>query len=176
MSTSEIAIFLGLAVAILATQLGRRRLTIRRLLIPLAVAGFVGFQYLHGIPTQGGDLDFIVLATAAGAACGLLVACLVRVERGGAGSIITRAGLGYAAVWVAVLGGRLAFGYLAQHQWMGAVRQFSIDHAITGSAAWTAAFVLMALAMVGARTLVIAVRALALSRQGTDRTAFLRVA
>jgi hypothetical protein len=42
--------------------------------------------------------------------------------------------------------------------------QFSLQHAITGSAAWTAAFVLMALSMVVARTVVVSMRALLLDR------------
>lgn len=176
MNSTQVVLFLGLAVAVLATQLGSRRLTIRRLLVPLALVGVAGYEYLQTIPTQGGDLDFIALATAAGAACGLLTAILVRVERDGAGGIITIAGLGYAAIWLAVLGGRLAFGYLAQNQWAGAVRQFSIDHAITGATAWTDAFILMAVGMVVARTLVVAARALALSRQGGAGIPFLRAA
>jgi hypothetical protein len=176
MSTTEIAVFLAMAVAVMATQLGTRRFTLRRLVIPLAVAGYASFQYLHTIPTQGGDLDFIALATAAGAACGLLASWTMRVDRDGAGSIITRAGLAYAAIWTLVLGGRLAFGYLAQHQWAGMVRQFSIDHAITGAAAWTDALVLMALAMVVTRTLVIALRALVQQGQGTRPAALLRAA
>ena len=43
--------------------------------------------------------------------------------------------------------------------WSYQVMQFSLQHEITGSAAWTAAFVLMALSMVVARTAVVAVRA-----------------
>jgi hypothetical protein len=74
------------------------------------------------------------------------------------GKIVMQAGLAYAAVWALVFGGRLAFAWAASHVWRDAVAQFSIAHAITGEAAWTAAFVLMAVAMVAARTAVLAAR------------------
>jgi DMSO/TMAO reductase YedYZ heme-binding membrane subunit len=61
---------------------------------------------------------------------------------------------------VIVFGGRLAFAWAASNLWSHQVGQFSVQHAITGSSAWTAAFVLMALSMVLARTGVVALRAL----------------
>jgi hypothetical protein len=47
------------------------------------------------------------------------------------------------------------------------VRQFSIDHALTAPG-WTAAFVLMALAMVLARTVTIGTRALLIAGTQSD--------
>jgi hypothetical protein len=162
MSTTEVLFVLGLTATVLIAQLGRHTLTWRRMLLPLAVAALVGRQYLQTIPTVGGDLDFEILCAAFGAACGVLAASLVTLERDAmSGRIITRAGLAYAAVWVSVLGGRLGFAYLATNAWSAQVRQFSIDHAITAGA-WTSAFVLMALAMVVARILVVGGRALLL--------------
>lgn len=161
MSTTEIIVFAGLAGFIIFTQVGTRRLTLRRLLLPFAAAGIVGYSYLHGIPTAGGDLDFELSLTMAGALCGLLAASLMQVERDGTtGQLVTHAGLAYVAVWVIVFGGRMAFAWGATHLWSRQIFQFSMDHAITGSAAWTAAFVLMALAMVVSRTAVTATRAL----------------
>jgi thiamine transporter ThiT len=160
MSMTEIAMFVGLAALVIAMQLGRHAYTARRLLLPLVAVALVGKSYLQSIPTAGGDLEFEVAFAAAGAACGLFAASLVRVDRDAvSGRAFTVAGAGYAAVWLAVFGGRMAFAFAATHGWSAAVRQFSIDHAITGSSAWTAAFVLMALSMVVARTGAIAVRA-----------------
>lgn len=159
MNTMQIIFFLGLAVLILATQLGRHTLSLRRLVMPLLIVGGVAFSEVKSIPTIGGDLDFEMACAIAGVACGILAASLVTIERDGAsGKIVTRAGLGYATVWVLVLGGRLAFGWAATHGWRDAVAQFSIARAITGEAAWTAAFILMAMAMVAARTIVLTVR------------------
>lgn len=159
MNTMQIILFLGLAVLILATQLGRRTLSVRRLVMPLLIVAGVAFSEMKSVPTIGGDLDFEIACTIAGAACGILAASLIRVERDGpSGKIVTRAGIGYATVWVLVLGGRLAFGWAASNGWRDAVAQFSIAHAITGEAAWTAAFILMAMAMVAARTIVLGLR------------------
>lgn len=165
MNATEIITFVGFAALIIATQVGRRALTLRRFLLPFAVAALVGYHYLHSIPSAGGDRDFEIVLSLAGAVCGLLAASLMRVERDQqTGRIVTQAGVAYAALWIAVFGGRLAFAWAATHIWSHQVAQFSIQHEITGSAAWTAAFVLMALSMIVARTAVVAVRALMVDR------------
>ena len=165
MNTTEIITFAGLAVFVIATQMGRRRSHLRRLLLPFLAVGIVGYHYLQSVPTVGGDLDFEVSLSLAGALCGVLAAGLMNVERDEqTGRIVTQAGVAYAALWVIVFGGRLAFAWAASHLWSHQVAQFSIQHAITGSAAWTAAFVLMALSMVVARTVVVALRALLMDR------------
>ena len=165
MTATEIILFAGLAVYIIATQLGRHRISARRFLTPLIAVVAVAMVYLKAIPTVGGDLPFELACTAAGIAFGVLAASLVRVERDSrSGQIVLQAGMGYAAVWAIVFGGRLAFGWAATGVWRTAVGQFSMTHEITGTAAWTAAFVLMAIAMVGARTLVLAARAYLVAR------------
>jgi hypothetical protein len=165
MNATEIITFAGLATFIIATQMGRRRLSLRRLLLPFLAVGIVGYHYLNSVPTVGGDLDFEVNLSIAGALCGVLAASLMTLERDAqTGRIVTQAGVAYAALWVLVFGGRLAFAWAASNLWSHQVMQFSLQHAITGSAAWTAAFVLMALSMVLARTVVTAVRALLVDR------------
>lgn len=159
MSTTEIILFAGLALYIVATQVGRHPVSMRRFLTPLIAVVAVAFIYLKSVPMIGGDLPFEALCTLAGLALGLLAASLVRVERDGrSGRIVLQAGIAYAAVWLLVFGGRLAFGWAASGVWRQAVGQFSIAHEITGATAWTAAFVLMAIAMVGARTALLAAR------------------
>jgi hypothetical protein len=93
----------------------------------------------------------------------VLAGYLMRVERDPqTGSVVTQAGVAYATLWIIVFGGRLAFAWAATNLWPNQVAQFSVQHAITGSAAWTAAFVLMALAMVVMRTAIVAARAMLL--------------
>jgi hypothetical protein len=172
METTQVVIFAGLALYVVATQLGRHALSWYRFLAPLAICVAVSLLYLKSVPTVGGDLTFDVVCVLAGLACGLLASSLVRMERDpSTGRLVTRAGLAYAAVWLAVFGGRIAFGYAATGVWQQAVVRFSINHAITSQAAWTAAFILMAIAMVLARTLVMAVRTLALSAGARMQTA-----
>ena len=81
------------------------------------------------------------------------------VRRDGTGRIVTTAGVGYAVLWIAVIGGRIAFAYSATGWASRSVGEFSIAQQITGAAAWTAAFVLMALAMVLTRVAVTAAHA-----------------
>ncbi len=173
MNATEIILFAGLALYIIASQLGRHPISARRFVTPLIAVVAVALVYLKSIPTVGGDLPFELACTALGLACGVLAASLVRVERDvRSGQIVLQAGIAYAAVWAIVFGGRLAFGWAASGVWRTAVGQFSITHEITGAAAWTAAFVLMAIAMVGARTLVLAARAYLVARSaGTARPA-----
>jgi hypothetical protein len=165
MNATEIITFAGIAGFIIVTQVGRHPLSLRRFVTPLLVAGFVAYTYLHSIPTVGGDLDFEIVLSLAGALFGVLAAFLVRVERDSrTGRIMMQAGLTYAALWAIVFGGRLAFAWAASNIWTRQVEQFSFQHQITGSAAWTAAFVLMALSMVLARTFVLGARTLLVAR------------
>jgi hypothetical protein len=159
-NATELITFIGLATFVIATQVGRHRLSARRLLLPFLAVGIVGYHYMQSVPTVGGDLDFELTLSIAGALCGILAASLMSVEREEqTGKIVTQAGVAYAALWATVFGGRMAFAWAASNLWSQQVRQFSLQHAITGSAAWTAAFVLMALSMVVTRTVVVAVRA-----------------
>ncbi|HXT36302.1 MAG TPA: hypothetical protein VN837_12060 [Chloroflexota bacterium] len=172
MNITEVILFGGLALFVIATQLGRRSLSLRRFLLPLVAVVAVAFSYLKGIPTAGGDLSFEIICTLIGVAFGLLATSLVRVERDGqTGRLMTQAGIAYAAVWLVAFGGRLAFGWAASSVWQRQVGQFSFDHQITGADAWTAAFVLMAIAMVATRTVGLAARALWVSQSDQTRQA-----
>ena len=61
-------------------------------------------------------------------------------------------------MWVAGVGGRMAFVFAATHGAGAAIGRFSIAHHITGSAAWIAALVMMALADVLTRLAVVWLR------------------
>jgi hypothetical protein len=56
------------------------------------------------------------------------------------------------------MGSRFAFAVWVSHGGASVVGQFSADHAITGSEAWTAALLAMAVFEVWGRTLVMAAR------------------
>jgi hypothetical protein len=60
-------------------------------------------------------------------------------------------GAAFAGLWIAVIGGRILFAEWANGSGSRTIGRFSVEHLITGAEAWTAAFVLMALAMVVAR-------------------------
>jgi hypothetical protein len=156
MSSAQYALNLGLLVYILGSNLGTRRLTRTRLLLPVALVAVAAWFFLRDLPTLGNDLRLELVGATAGAVLGVVASLLVRVRRHRTG-LVTQAGTAYAALWVAVIGGRTAFAYGADHWFPAAIGRFSMTHQITGADAWTAAFVLMALTMVLVRVLVTAV-------------------
>lgn len=166
MSSAQYALNVGLLAYILASNLGTRRLTRGRLLLPVALVGVAAWFFLRDLPTLGNDVQLELLGAGAGAALGVLAGMLVTVRRGRTGALVTYAGAAYAALWVVVIGGRVAFAYGAEHWFPVAIGRLSMTHRITGADAWTAAFVLMALAMVLTRVLVTALRASAARSAG----------
>ncbi len=154
MSAAQYALNAGLLVYILSSNLGTRRLTTARLLLPVALVGVAGWFLLRDLPTLGSDMRLEAVGLGAGAALGVVAGLLVRVRRTLTDDLVTHAGVAYAALWVAVIGGRVGFAYGAEHWFARGIGEFSRTHQITGADAWTSAFVLMALAMVLTRVLV----------------------
>jgi hypothetical protein len=151
MSTTQYLLNAGLLVFVLWANLGTRAVTRSRFTLPLLLVAVAAGVFLRDVPTAGRDLGLELAGVAAGAVLGLVAAVLVRVERNGHGRLVMRAGPGYAALWVIVIGGRCAFAYGADHWFPAAIGRFSMAHQITGADAWTAGFILMALAMVVVR-------------------------
>jgi hypothetical protein len=155
MSASQYALNIGLLVFVLGLNLGVREVTARRLALPVVVAAGLGYVFLRSVPTLGNDVTLEIAGVACGLVLGALAAACVRIGRDArTGALTMRAGTAYALVWTAVIGGRIAFAYGAEHTFAPQIARFSMAHQITGAEAWTAAFVLMALAMVGSRVLV----------------------
>src|SRR5213078_2794930 len=94
--------------------------------------GAAAVMFLHSVPAGGSDLVLEAAGVAAGAAMGAI------------GGLATRL--------------RLAFAIAAGSGAGPAIARFSVAHQITGSAAWVAALVMMALADVLTRLVVIYLR------------------
>lgn len=171
MSSAQYALNVGLLVYILASNLGTHRLSRGRLSLPVALVGVAAWLFLRDVPTLGNDVQLELVGAGAGALLGVIAGLLVKVRRDGTGAVVMSAGSAYAVLWVAVIGGRIAFAYGAEHWFPTAIGRFSMDHQITGADAWTAAFVLMALMMVLVRVTVTAARAWTARSAGVPRVA-----
>jgi hypothetical protein len=159
MSTAQLILNGALLVFVLWTNLGTRVVTGRRLLLPVVLVLVAGWFFLQDLPITAGDARLELAGALIGVALGVAAATLMPVRRDGAGRIVTTAGVGYAVLWITVIGGRIAFAYSATGWASRSVGEFSMAQQITGADAWTAAFVLMALAMVLTRVAVTAAHA-----------------
>ena len=146
---------------VLEADLGRRRITSFRLARPVLVAGAIIAYYLRKTPvaTGGGGLAFEIALAVLGILLGLAAGAAFGVFRDTDGFPRSRAALGYALLWVVVIGARIGFSYGASHSrslqvWLG-------THHIT-SDALTVALIFMAAGMLLARTGTLVFRARAL--------------
>ncbi len=158
MPTSALILSAAILIGVLASDLGRRAVTHSRLRRPLLIAGIAGSMYLSAFATKGDGLAVELAGAGVGAVLGLLAGSMMRVEHDSDGQAFTRAGAGYAAIWVAVVGTRLAFIYGSEHAFSASLNSWMLTHHVT-TAALTNGLVLMALAMTVARTLSLIARA-----------------
>jgi hypothetical protein len=146
-------------VLLVLRQIHGHKLDLRSLVLPLALVALAAHNYLHTIPTAGNDLVLIAILALSGTALGTLAALFTRISADAEGVPFARAGWVAAALWIGGIGARMGFAFAADHGAGHAIAQFSAANHITGSAAWTAALVLMALCEVTARVVALQVRA-----------------
>ncbi|MEV4068136.1 hypothetical protein ACGFJC_03915 [Nonomuraea fuscirosea] len=142
-------------LVILATDLGRRRITRTRLLRSVIVVAVIIPVFVHSFPTQGNDLSLQLVGIGTGIICGLIAGSLLPAHRRPSGELYTTGGLGYALVWIVLSLGRIVFAYGAEHWFTEGLVRFSIEYQISGADTYANAFVFMSLAMVLARTTVL---------------------
>ena len=152
--------------AVLEADLGpHRKVGAFRILRPLLMAGGIIPLYLTSLSTRGSGLTLEIACTVAGLLFGLLATRLTHVYPSPrTGRPVSRAGLGYATVWIAVIGARAAFSYGSYHWFSPQLGRWMTTEQVTPDML-TNGLILMAVAMTLTRTLTLAARASAVRRR-----------
>jgi hypothetical protein len=119
--TSAMIVNAVVLAAVLEADLGaHRKVGWLRIARPLLLAAGIVPLYLKAFATHGTGLGLEVIGAFAGLLAGVVAASLTHVYRSPTtGKPVSRAGAGYAALWIIVIGGRAAFSYGSVH-WFNA--------------------------------------------------------
>src|SRR5580704_19150022 len=154
-------------VATVFLQFRGRRLTVRYLLLPVAIVVYFLVAYLKGVPTAGNDLYLIAGGVALGLIFGVGAGAFTRVYPGAKG-IYAKAGLLAAAFWTVGVVLRTAFSVYASDGGASADRNIGrVMHSwdITSSNAIVACLLLMVMVEVGSRQLIVGGRYFSLRKR-----------
>jgi hypothetical protein len=157
-------------ILLVIPQIRGSKMTMISVVRPVVLVAAAAAYYLRAVPTQGNDVLLDVLLIALGTALGVSCAATTRITPGEDGTPYAKAGVAAGVLWVLGMAARFAFQYYANHSGTQSVINFSIKHQITGTDAWTAALIFMALAEVVSRLIVMRVRGRLLTG-GARRTA-----
>jgi hypothetical protein len=159
-------------VAVLEADLGpHRKIGRMRILRPLLLAAGIVPLFLKAVATHGAGLGLELIGLVVGLLAGMAAAALTKVYRSPVtDSPVSRAGAGYAALWVTVIGARAAFSYGSAHWFSAPLTHWMISHDVS-VAAITDALIAMAVAMLLARTVSLAARAFTLPGARRTQTA-----
>ena len=158
MNTATMYVINAVLVLMVIRQIREHPLDLRSLAVPVLAVGAAAALFLHSVPVNGNDILLELACVAAGATMGALGGLTTKLRRGSDGRALGRAGWLAASLWIAGVGARMAFAIADTNGAGPAIARFSIAHQITGSAAWVAALIMMALADVLTRLAVIYVR------------------
>jgi hypothetical protein len=145
-------------ILLVIRQIREHPLDLRSMAAPVLAVGAAAVLFLHSVPGGGNDRALELACVLAGAAMGAIGGLATHLRLGTDGRPLGRAGWLAASMWVGGVGARLAFAVAATYGAGPAIARFSVAHHITGSAAWVAALVMMALADVLTRLVVIYLR------------------
>jgi len=172
MPTDVLIVNIAVLFAVLEADLGRRKISTFRILRPLFLAAAI-IPLFIAHPATSGNGEILEIALAGlGALLGVVAAGgLMKVSFDEASqTLVSTAGIAYAAFWVAVIGSRLLFTYGANHWYNTQLGHWMITNGISVDAL-TDALIFMALAMALTRTLRLAVGRAQLRSQSAHQLA-----
>jgi hypothetical protein len=163
MSTSILILQLVVLGVVLESDLGRRKIGWFRVLRPVVTVIFIVPFYFTSLPVTGNDLALQAAGALVGATLGLVSVSALFVSVGldpdyrsgwsrrrrrgqGRAASVSQAGIGYAAIWVAVCAARIGFAYGAEHVFSDALGQFMATWHLSASAL-TNAFIFLSVGM-----------------------------
>jgi len=158
MNNTSVYVINAALVLLVIRQIREHPLDLRSLAAPVLAVGAAAVLFLHPVPVGGNDIILELACAAAGAVMGAVSGLTTKLRRGADGRALGRAGWLAAGLWITGIGARLAFAVAATNGAGPAIARFSIAHQITGSTAWVAALIMMALADVLSRLTVLYVR------------------
>ena len=158
MNNTSVYVINAILVLMVIRQIREHPLDLRSMAGPVLAVGAAAVLFLHSVPGGGNDVVLELACAATGAAMGAVGGLTTKLRLGSDGRALGRAGWLAASMWIIGVGARLAFAVAAGNGAGPAIARFSIAHQITGSTAWIAALIMMALADVLTRLIIIYVR------------------
>lgn len=158
--TEALIINAAVLTVILESDLGpHRKITWFRIVRPLVTALVIVPFFIKGVAVSGAGLVLELALITFGVLLGWLATTQMGVYLSQkTGRPVTRAGLGYASIWIVVSAARVLFSYGSDHWFSAALGTWMADNRV-GSAALTDSLIFMALAMVITRVAVMGLRA-----------------
>jgi hypothetical protein len=147
-------------LVVLEADLGRhRKINWFRVLRPFVTSAVAVAIFMKAVTTTGTGLTLELALGASGIVLGLAATALMGVYRSPkTHKPVSRAGFGYLALWVVVIGARTAFSYGSVHWFGSQLGTWMTQHSVT-TGAITDALLFMAIAMIVTRSAGLAIRA-----------------